>query len=587
MSTKMAILVGLSQVSTDAYGGWDGRNGCEGCELDVDNVEKILAPLGYEIQMLKTNNATMTNILTHLDFAAEALSAGDTLVFYFAGHGGQQPDQNGDELDGHDETLLAYDGEILDDQLNAIWPKFQAGVRIVMLSDSCNSGTNYRALRTVASLSPIVPVDSTAVQSMVAQMIHMGGCRDGFTSSGYVAGGAFTMALATIWNGGAFAGNYQELHTAIVAAVTSGQSPQYNEYGPVADSFRAERPFVGTPSDTPVPLSPVAPIPAPRTDSQLSEENQRLLIEAYLRLLDQLGAGAPPLTPERTVTGRQLVYVHGISTHVGGYSNSWWAALKSHTTLFGVGALNGTRHEVLWSNLVNSRAARAIAGLQGDPQGEAQAAEILRARIQDVLEDRQRQQVAPIGKTAAASGVARGLDTTRDRGFTFDDFLVYMVNSNMRQQIINRFTQIVRPLLAAGAAVDIISHSWGTVVAYEGLRELENVANLHGSVKNFFTVGSALSLPPVRSTLRLVNRDGRRPTMVEKWINIDAQGDLVGGSLADMFAVDAEKLEIVPTSCQKNLGGLGWYNLVCAHASYFRADNQVVNRDIFANFING
>jgi len=583
MSTKMAILVGLRQVSTAAYGGWDGRNGCEGCELDVDNMGKILTPLGYEIHLLKTANATKTNILTQLEFAAQALTAGDKLVFYFAGHGGQQPDQNGDELDAHDETLLAYDGEILDDQLNVIWPKFQAGVRIVMLSDSCNSGTNYRALRTVAALSPILPVDRDTTEAMVAQMIHMGGCRDGFTSSGYVAGGAFTMALATIWNGGAFAGTYAALHQALVAAVTSGQSPQYNEYGPVTEEFRNERAFVSALAPD-IPTTPLAPIPAPRQDSQLSEENQRLLIEAYLRLLDQLGAGTPALTQERAVTGRQLVYVHGISTHVGGYSNPWWAALKSYTTLFGAGALNGTRYEVLWSNLVNSRAAQAMAGLPGDAPREAQEAESLRVRIQDVLEDRQRQQAAPLGRTAAASGAARGLDMERSRGFTFDDFLVYMVNGNMRQQVINRFTQIVRPLLAAGAEVDIIAHSWGTVVAYEGLRELENVANLGGRVTNFFTVGSALSLPPVRSSLRFVNRDGQRPSMVEQWINVDAQGDLVGGSLADMFAVDDEKLELIPTGCQKNWG---WYNLACAHASYFHKDNQLVNQDIFANFING
>ncbi len=584
MSTKLAILVGLRQVSTTAYGGWDGRDGCAGCELDVDNMERILAPLGYEIRLLKTANATKASVLAQLDEAATALTAGDTLVFYFAGHGGQQPDQNGDELDKHDETLLAYDGEILDDQLNAIWPKFQAGVRIVMLSDSCNSGTNYRAIRTVESLSPIVPVDRGTTQEMVAQMIHMGGCRDGFTSTGYVTGGVFTMALASIWNGGAFMGTYAALHQALVAAVTSGQSPQYNEYGPVTEEFRNERAFFGALA----PASPTTPLPAiplPRTDSQLSDENQRLLIEAYLRLLEQLGASAPHLQA-RAVTGRQLVYVHGISSHVSGYSNTWWAALRGHTKLFGAGALNGTRYEVLWSNLVNSRAARAVAEMQGDAQREAVEAEILRARIQDVLEDRQRQQVAPVGKMAAASDTARGLDTDRGRGFTFDDFLVYMVNNNMRQQIINRFTQVVRPLLAAGAEVDIIAHSWGTVVAYEGLRELETVPNLTGRVTNFFTVGSALSLPPIRSSLRAANRNGRRPTMVQQWINLDAQGDLVGGSLADMFAVDGEKLELEPTGCQKTLGGLGWYNLACAHASYFRTDNQLVNRDIFANFIN-
>lgn len=574
MSKRRALLVGLCQVAPAAYGGWDGVNGCEGCELDVENVENILTPLGYDIQLLKTTEATKAAILAGLENAATSLATGDRLVFYYAGHGGQQPDANQDETDGKDETLLAYDGEITDDELNAIWPKFQPGVRIVMLSDSCNSGTNYRAIRDVLTPTPMQPLSRGTRAVMRAELIHMGGCRDGFTSSGYKTGGAFTIALTNAWNGGAFTGNYQALYDAIVATVTADQNPQYNEYGMVTDSFRNERAFAGE------PLPVTTPVPPPRSDSGLSAENQRLLIEAYLKLLETLGA-APAPPRDRAAVTCHLVYVHGISTHVSGYSNGWWGALQPYTTLFGDCKLDGTRHEVLWSNLVNSRAARDA---QTD---EAQAMAALQARINDVLEDRQRQQAAPTGRSAAARAEAtRGLDMTGDRGFTFDDFLVYMVNSTMRQQIIDRFTSVVRPLLAAGAELNIISHSWGTVVAYEGLRELETVGGLPGRVANFFTVGSALSLPPVRGSLRAANRNGRRPALVDRWINLDAQGDLVGGTLADMFAVDVEKLELEPTGCQRNLGGMGWYNLGCAHGSYFRAENVTVNRQIFAQFIN-
>lgn len=576
MSAKMAILVGLCQVSPAAYGGWNGVNGCEGCELDVQHMAEILTPLGYDIQTIKTTAATKTAILSRLAHAAETLTAGDRLVFYFAGHGGQQPDADKDESDGRDETLLAYDGEITDDELNAIWPQFQADVRIVMLSDSCNSGTNYRALRDVFTPTPIQPLSRTTRAVMQAQFIHMGGCRDGFTSSGYATGGAFTTALATVWNGGAFAGNYKAFYEAIVAAVTSGQTPQYNEYGPVADSFRNEKPF-GTPSTGAGP-APVIP-PPPRAESGLSEENQRLLIEAYLKLLATLTLAPPPRT--RAAGNCHLVYVHGISTHVSGYSDGWWNALKPYTTLFGDCKLGDTRHEVLWSNLVNSRAALDVNST------EAQAAALLKARILDVLADRHRQQAALAGRSAAARAEAtRGLDPAHDRGFSFDDFIIYMTNAAMRQQIIDRFTGVVRPLLAAGAEINIICHSWGTVVTYEGLRELENAGSLPGRVANLFTVGAALSMPPVRGSLRAANRDGRRPALVERWVNLDAQGDIVGGTLGDLFEVDVEKLELEPSGCQRNLGGLGWYNLACAHGSYFGADNVTVNRQIFAQFIN-
>lgn len=577
MSTKMAILVGLCQVSPDAYGGWNGVNGCEGCELDVQHMAEILTPLGYDIQTITTTAATKTAILASLEHAAATLMGGDRLVFYFAGHGGQQPDANQDETDGRDETLLAYDGEITDDELNAIWPQFQPDARIVMLSDSCNSGTNYRAIRDVFTPTPIQPLSRTTRAVMQAQFIHMGGCRDGFTSTGLESGGVFTTALATTWKDGAFVGNYKTFYEAIVAAVTSGQIPQYNEYGPVTDGFRNEKPFVGSAQEPLIP--PLIPPPPPRTESGLSEENQRLLIEAYLKLLATLTIAPPSRT--RAVGNCHLVCVHGINTHVSGYSDGWWNALKPHTTLFGDCTLGGTRHEVLWSNLVNSRAALDMRST------EAQEAAFLKARIEDVLADRQRQQAAPSGRSAAARAEAtRGLDSVRARDFSLDDFIVYMTNSTMRQQIIDRFTGVARPLLAAGATINIISHSWGTVVTYEGLRELEGEGNLPGRVANLFTVGAALSLPPVRGSLRAANRDGRRPTMVERWINLDAQGDLVGGMLGDMFEVDVEKLELEPTGCQRNLGGFGWYNLSCAHGSYFRTDNVTVNRQIFAQFIN-
>ena len=126
-----------------------------------------------------------------------------------------------------------------------------------------------------------------------------------------------------------------------------------------------------------------------------------------------------------------------------------------------------------------------------------------------------------------------------------------MLNEGMRRQILNRFTSKVGPLLDAGVTVDVMSHSWGTVVAYEGLRELEARPRA-GRVAHFFTVGSALSIGPVQETLRPANRPpqgGRAPfpSLANSWINLDAQGDLG-----------------------------------CAHGSYFQASNTAVNRDIFA-----
>jgi len=249
MPKALAVLVGLRKVNPAKYDGWDGTNGCWGCELDVDNVERILQPLKFQITALKSEKATRRNVMKALATATQ-LKKNDIFVFYYSGHGGQQPDQTRpkkDELDGKDETLVMYDGELRDDSLNDVWLKLRPGVRVVMLSDSCNSGTNYKALRVdLTKPTPIAPLDAQAAREMKGQLIHMGGCRDSRTSAGYASGGLFTMALCNVWHGGTFKGDYKALYDAISKVVTSeqpDQQPAYNEYGPVGPAFRQQKPF--------------------------------------------------------------------------------------------------------------------------------------------------------------------------------------------------------------------------------------------------------------------------------------------------------------------------------------------------------
>ena len=171
----------------------------------------------------------------------------DIFVFYYYGHGVQQPDINGDELDGKDETLVAYDREVIDDKIHQALVKFRRGVRIVMISDSCNSGSNYRAVMTVnvnedSIFRPVAKGSRDEIE-IETQLIHLGGCRDGFTSAGYQGGGAFTMALCEAWQNGAFNGTFKELHQKICEVIRSSQKPQYSEYGPVSDDFRSQRAF--------------------------------------------------------------------------------------------------------------------------------------------------------------------------------------------------------------------------------------------------------------------------------------------------------------------------------------------------------
>src|SRR5262245_38126921 len=243
MPKGSALLVGLKSVDPQAYQGWNGQNGCWGCEVDVDNVSGMLTKSGFAPKVLKSGAATVSAVLDGLKFAARTLEKGDLFVFYYSGHGGQQPDLNGDEADGHDETLILFDRELIDDDLNDVWLSFHAGVRIVMISDSCTSGTNYRGLRDKRRATPVEAITNEIATAMKAQMIHFAGCRDAATSSGYQTGGAFTLSLCRAWSDGQFAGDYVKLFKEAADDVGTSQQPQYNEYGAVSDAFRKQRPF--------------------------------------------------------------------------------------------------------------------------------------------------------------------------------------------------------------------------------------------------------------------------------------------------------------------------------------------------------
>jgi len=279
---------------------------------------------------------------------------------------------------------------------------------------------------------------------------------------------------------------------------------------------------------------------------------------------------------------RYLVTVHGICQHPAGYSDEWWQALHPFTTEFGAGTLDDTRREVLWSDIVNERGIKA----RGLDDEQAALAEQIRETLQDRI-DRHTIESGPRslpGEAPRTLSDSRGLISIPGIN-CIDDFLVYMTDDDVRAQILARFTTVVRPLLEGGAEIDVISHSWGTVVAYEGLRELADDDGLVSpKVRSFFTVGAALSIGAVKFCLRPANKDGRRPAMVRRWVNLDAYGDPVGGPLQGRpYAVDFDFPNLDAFGCPSFLGIV---NPGCSHGSYFKEGNLPVNRDIFARFIN-
>ena len=84
-----------------------------------------------------------------------ATRPGDRVVIYYSGHGSQVDDESGDEQDGKDETFVPTDygrnGEraedmLLDDELANALNQLRDR-QIVLIADSCNSGTVTKSLQ--------------------------------------------------------------------------------------------------------------------------------------------------------------------------------------------------------------------------------------------------------------------------------------------------------------------------------------------------------------------------------------------------------------------------------------------------------
>ncbi|KAI3783558.1 hypothetical protein L1987_42642 [Smallanthus sonchifolius] len=89
---------------------------------------------------------TKHNIRMAMYWLVQGCQSGDSLVFHFSGHGSQQRNYTGDEIDGYDETLCPLDfetqGMIVDDEINATIVKpIPHGVKLHAIIDACHSGT--------------------------------------------------------------------------------------------------------------------------------------------------------------------------------------------------------------------------------------------------------------------------------------------------------------------------------------------------------------------------------------------------------------------------------------------------------------
>nr|XP_043626951.1 metacaspase-3-like [Erigeron canadensis] len=122
---------------------------------NVRSMHQFLVKLGFQnasIRILTEEESdpartpTRRNILTAMGWLTKGCQSGDSLVFYYAGHGSHETDRSGDEKDGYDEALCPVDysiaGKILDDEVNSLLvAPLPRGVILHSIMDTCFSGT--------------------------------------------------------------------------------------------------------------------------------------------------------------------------------------------------------------------------------------------------------------------------------------------------------------------------------------------------------------------------------------------------------------------------------------------------------------
>jgi hypothetical protein len=272
MATGIALTIGLNSVDPKHYAGWAGE--LNACEADAEDMAAIALAQQFKVTTFLTGNATRTRVKKKILEAAKALKTGDMFMLSYSGHGGQLPDKNNDEPDGQDETWCLFDGELVDDELYTLFGKFATGVRVLVLSDSCHSGSvvknfHYQGARTLSAAPPARyrampnevalrtyrtnrafydeilndPKLKEAKAFIKATVLLLSGCQDNQLSNDGDFNGLFTAQLLRVWKNGQFKGDYRKFHKNIVKRMPPDQTPNYFLVGAVNPAFETQKPF--------------------------------------------------------------------------------------------------------------------------------------------------------------------------------------------------------------------------------------------------------------------------------------------------------------------------------------------------------
>jgi len=272
-------------------------------------------------------------------------------------------------------------------------------------------------------------------------------------------------------------------------------------------------------------------------------------------------------TKERAIMDHRVVWVHGVGPTNPDYSVAWKNVFNEYFN-FPDNDFITVFWRAVFTAMINALREQTIAG--APPPTAQEEAAVYKALATVLLARATAQRSDLLGEwsdltSKAGTNEALLPDWVLNPDAFLGEFVKYLVYRDIRTAVKEKVKEKLRPLAGLGYDISIIAHSWGTVVAYESLIDLQQELPAF-QLTNLFTLGSPLWLVQYL----LDDPSGRKPANVANWLNIHAQGDLIGSWLNPAFQVDQDYA--VPDFS----GG------VDAHDSYFLKGNVAVQRDIVA-----
>ncbi|HEX6429262.1 MAG TPA: S8 family serine peptidase [Niastella sp.] len=139
-----SLHIGVNIVDPQHYGNISKLNAAVN---DAKWWEQYAGKKGYTTTSLHNDKATIKAVKDKLHDYAIQMKPGDILLLTYSGHGGEIINEKPDNVDKEkmDQTWCLYDEQLLDDEIYECFQAFAEGTRIVVVADSCHSGTVVRA----------------------------------------------------------------------------------------------------------------------------------------------------------------------------------------------------------------------------------------------------------------------------------------------------------------------------------------------------------------------------------------------------------------------------------------------------------